>query len=99
MYPLSKFPPVRRDIAVVVESDVSVASLLETMHLEKDRSISEISLFDLYSGEKLVQGKKSLAFRILLQDSEKTLTDQEIDRAVSQLVGILERKFGATLRS
>lgn len=99
MYPLSKFPPVRRDIAVVVESDVSVANLLEAMNSEKDHSISEISLFDLYSGEKLAQGKKSLAFRILLQDSGKTLTDQEIDQSVNRLIDILERKFGATLRS
>lgn len=99
MYPLSKFPPVRRDIAVVVKSDVSAANLLEAMNSEKDHSISEISLFDLYSGEKLAQGKKSLAFRILLQDSEKTLTDQEIDQSVNRLIDILERKFGATLRS
>lgn len=99
MHPLSKFPPVRRDIAVVVENDVNVASLLEAMHLEKDCSISEISLFDLYSDVKLAQGKKSLAFRVLLQDSEKTLTDQEIDQAVGRLIGVLGQRFGATLRS
>ena len=69
------------------------------MHLEKDCSISEISLFDLYSDVKLAQGKKSLAFRVLLQDSEKTLTDQEIDQAVGRLIGVLGQRFGATLRS
>lgn len=98
MQTLSKFPPVRRDIAVVVENDISVAKLLEAMNLEKDESISEISLFDLYSGENLARGKKSLAFRILLQGAEKNLTDQEIDRAVNGLISILNRKFGATLR-
>lgn len=99
MRSLSKFPPVRRDIAVVVENNVSVANLLAAMNMEKDRSVSEISLFDLYSGEKLAQGKKSLAFRVLLQDSEKTLTDQEIEQSVQRLINALERKFGATLRS
>jgi len=99
MRSLSKFPPVRRDIAIVVENNVSVANLLATMNMEKDRSVSEISLFDLYSGEKLAQGKKSLAFRVLLQDSEKTLTDQEIEQSVQRLINVLERKFGATLRS
>lgn len=95
----SKFPPVRRDIAVVVENGISVATLLKVMNLEKDKNISEISLFDLYSGENLAQGKKSLAFRILLQSIEKNLTDQEIDRAINGLLDTLGREFGATLRS
>ncbi|MXS80756.1 phenylalanyl-tRNA synthetase beta subunit [Nitrosomonas eutropha] len=98
MQVLSKFPPVRRDIAVVVENEVSMAKLLEAMNSEKDKSVSEISLFDLYSGENLEQGKKSLAFRILLQGTEKNLTDQEIDQAVNGLINVLGRKFGATLR-
>lgn len=99
MRSLSKFPPVRRDIAVVVENNVKAADLLTVMNIEKDSSVSEIALFDLYSGEKLARDKKSLAFKILLQDNEKTLTDQEIDQSVNRLIGILERKFGATLRS
>ncbi len=99
MQRFSKFPPVRRDIAVVVENDISVAKLLEVMNSKKDKNISEICLFDLYSGEKLAQGKKSLAFRILLQSTESSLTDQEIDQAVNKLIGVLGREFGATLRS
>lgn len=94
----SKFPPVRRDIAVVVENNVSAVKLLEVMNLEKDKNISEISLFDLYSGKNLAQGKKSLAFRILLQSTERNLTDQEIDQSVNKLVDTLGREFGATLR-
>ncbi|SDY86418.1 phenylalanine--tRNA ligase subunit beta [Nitrosomonas halophila] len=95
---LSKYPPVRRDIAIVVDNDVSVHGLLEAMYAAKSAVISEIALFDLYSGEKLEPGKKSLAFRILLQDIEKTLTDQEIDLAVTSLVDVLGQKFGVTLR-
>jgi len=98
MQTFSKFPPVRRDIAVVVENNVSAIKLLEVMNSEKDKNISEISLFDLYSGKNLAQGKKSLAFRILLQSTERNLTDQEIDRSVNKLVDTLGREFGATLR-
>lgn len=99
MQSLSKFPPVRRDIALVVENDVSVGELLAAMRNEKSKIITEIALFDFYSGEKLEKNKKSLAFRILLQDIEKTLTDQEIDQSVSDLVDMLGRKFGTTLRN
>jgi phenylalanyl-tRNA synthetase beta chain len=99
MRALSKFPPVRRDIALVVPNDVSVRSLLEAMHAEKSAIVSEISLFDFYSGENLAPGNKSLAFRILLQDAEKTLTDQEVEQSVTGLVSMLSREFGATLRS
>jgi phenylalanyl-tRNA synthetase beta chain len=96
---LSKFPPVRRDIALVVPNDVSVRTLLEAMHAEKSTIISEISLFDFYNGENLAPGNKSLAFRILLQDAEKTLTDEEVEQSVTGLVSMLSREFGAILRS
>ncbi len=99
MKTLSKFPPVRRDIAVVVAEDISADMLLKAMNSGKASIVSEISLFDFYSGEKLAQGKKSLAFRILLQHIDKTLTDQEIDQAVTDLVDIIGCKFGATLRN
>jgi phenylalanyl-tRNA synthetase beta chain len=99
MRALSKFPPVRRDIALVVPNDVSVRTLLEAMHAEKSTIVSEISLFDFYNGENLAPGNKSLAFRILLQDAEKTLTDEEVEQSVTGLVSMLSREFGAILRS
>lgn len=95
---LSKFPPVRRDIALIVENHISAQMLLETMNAEKTAIISEIHLFDMYSGEAMGLGKKSLAFRILLQDAEKTLIDKEIDEAIADLIGILESKYHAKLR-
>lgn len=95
---LSKFPPVRRDIAIVVAKDISVQMLLESMYAEKVAIISEIHLFDIYSGKGLEPGKKSLAFRILLQDTEKTLIDREVDEAVAKLISILESKYNAKLR-
>ncbi len=96
---LSKFPPVRRDIAVEVDNQVAVQTMLDAMHKCKADIVTEIALFDLYSGEKLTAGKKSLAFRFLLQDLEKTLTDQEIDQAMNNLIDMLARQFGALLRS
>lgn len=99
MQALSKFPPVRRDIAIEVDAKVALQTILDAMLKHKADIIVEVTLFDLYSGEKLSPGKKSLAFRLLLQDIQKTLTDQEIDRAVNDLVDMLAHRFGAVLRS
>lgn len=96
---ISKFPPVRRDIAIIVDNDVSVHSLLVCMNAEKSVIVSDISLFDIYRGKGMEGSEKSLAFRVLLQDTEKTLTDEEADFAVTRLIEILKNKFGAILRN
>ncbi len=96
---ISKFPPIRRDIAIIVNKDTSVHSLLCGMYAEKLAIISDISLFDVYRGKGVDDTKKSLAFRLLLQDTEKTLTDNEADFAVASLVEMLKSKFGAILRN
>lgn len=96
--PISKFPPVRRDIAIIVSNDISVHSLLAQMHAEKSAIVLDISLFDVYRGKGIDSAKKSLAFRVLLQDTAKTLTDEEADSAVTGLIKVLETKFGAILR-
>lgn len=96
---LSKFPPVRRDIAIIVENNISVQALLTAMHAEKSPIVFDITLFDIYRGKGMDNNKKSLAFRILLQDTEKTLTDAEVDSEVLKLIKILENKFSATLRN
>ncbi|MBS0587678.1 MAG: phenylalanine--tRNA ligase subunit beta [Proteobacteria bacterium] len=96
---ISKFPPVRRDIAIIVDNDISVHSLLDALYAGKSAIVSDISLFDIYRGKGMDNSKKSLAFRVLLQDTEKTLTDEEADSAVVSLVEILRNKFSATLRN
>lgn len=96
---ISKYPPIRRDIAVLVPKDISVQAILDSMRSEKLSIISEIALFDVYQGKGVESDKKSLAFRMLLQDTEKTLTDAQADQAVARLIGILENRFGARLRS
>lgn len=94
---ISKFPPVRRDLAVIVEDSVAVQSLLDAMQSENVPLVVELALFDLYRGKGVEQGKKSLAFRVLLQDTQKTLTDVEIDQSVARLIAVLQRQ-GAQLR-
>lgn len=96
---VSKFPPARRDIAVIVNNEVSVDSLLACMLAEKNSIISDIALFDIYRGKSMENNKKSLAFRVLLQDTNKTLTDEEADVAIAGLIKVLENKFDATLRN
>jgi phenylalanyl-tRNA synthetase beta chain len=96
---ISKYPPIRRDIAVVVAENVEVQTMLDAMQTVKSSIVSEISLFDVYRGKGVEHSKKSLAFRILLQDTQKTLTDAEADREVASLRNILKERFDATLRS
>ncbi|KIO50386.1 phenylalanine--tRNA ligase subunit beta [Nitrosospira sp. NpAV] len=96
---IAKFPLIRRDIAVVVAEDITVQAMLNGMQAEKSPVILEISLFDVYRGKGMENGKKSLAFRVLLQDTQKTLTDAEVDLVMTKLINILENQFGARLRN
>ena len=94
---IAKFLPVRRDLAVVVDETVAVQALLDAMMAAPVPGVAQISLFDVYRGKGMEQGKKSLAFRVLLQDTQKTLTDSEIETSIALLVDIMQ-KHGAQLR-
>jgi len=96
---IPKYPSIRRDIAVIVADSINAQSLLRGMQALNSPIISEISLFDVYRGKKMVSGKKSLAFRVLLQDTKKTLTDTEADLVITKLIKILENEFDAKLRN
>ena len=95
---VSRFPAVRRDLAVVVGEEVTAQSLLLAMHAEKVPKVVELALFDIYRGKGVEHGKKSLAFRVLLQDTQKTLTDAEIDQGIARLIAALQKQ-GAQLRT
>ena len=97
MSEIAKFLPVRRDLAVVVDEGITVQTLLDAMQHVSAPYVAEVALFDVYRGEGVEQGKKSLAFRVLLQDTHKTLTDSEIEPSITQLVAVLQ-KHGAQLR-
>ncbi|MGH8647402.1 MAG: phenylalanine--tRNA ligase subunit beta, partial [Gammaproteobacteria bacterium] len=94
----SKFPPVVRDIALLLDAAVPVQALLDAARAEKPPIVREVGVFDLYLGPSLPVGKKSLAFRVVMQDTERTLTDTEADAAKDALVALWGRRFGATLR-
>ncbi len=97
MSEIAKFLPVRRDLAVVVDEGVAVQTLLDVMQHISAPFVHDIALFDVYRGKGVEQGKKSLAFRVLLQDTQKTLTDVEIEPSITKLVAVLQ-KHGAQLR-
>jgi phenylalanyl-tRNA synthetase beta chain len=94
---ISKFPAVRRDIAVLVDEKVEVQALLEVLNRQNAPYVTELALFDVYRGQGVEEGEKSLAFRVLLKDTQKTLTDSEIEPSIAMLVEALH-KIGAKLR-
>jgi phenylalanyl-tRNA synthetase beta chain len=81
-----------------VDNNVSASALREAILGGGARLVSDVNLFDIYRGKGIPDGRKSLAFRVLLQDTEKTLTDSEIEVAVREIIKILQQKHGATLR-
>ena len=95
---LSRMQATRRDIAVVVDDGVSAAAMNEAVMPILGPLVTEFALFDLYRGSSLDSGKKSVAFRVLMQDTDRTLTDDEADAKVRTIVEVLSSKFGATLR-
>jgi phenylalanyl-tRNA synthetase beta chain len=96
---LSRFPAVIRDLAVVVAENVSAQSLLDAMKSCDLESLRDVQLFDVYQGKGIEPGQKSLAFRVVMQDTSKTLTDEEADFVMARLMEILASRSGAKLRS
>jgi phenylalanyl-tRNA synthetase beta chain len=96
---VSKFPSVTRDIALVVAEEVSAGAMLDALREAGGRRLSRVEVFDLYRGKGVPESKKSLAFRVVMQDTERTLTDSEVDAEVARLVQILAGRFGGTLRA
>ncbi|MGQ0749258.1 MAG: phenylalanine--tRNA ligase subunit beta [Betaproteobacteria bacterium] len=95
---ISRFPPVRRDLAFVVSEEISSHAILACLRASAPAIVSEIGVFDVYRDAVLGKGKKSLAFRVLLQDTRKTLTDTEVECAISRLTQAVQQHFGAKLR-
>ena len=95
---VSRFPAVRRDLAVVVAAQHALGDILRVVRAELPAHVIEFTAFDMYQGPGIEPGKKSLAFRMLLQHTEKTLTDAEIEATVSAVVSVLSREFAAVLR-
>ncbi|HET7201604.1 MAG TPA: phenylalanine--tRNA ligase subunit beta [Burkholderiales bacterium] len=96
---VSKYPAVIRDRAMEFDEGLPAARILEEMERNRPPFVQEIRLFDFYRGKGVERGKKSLAFRVVMQDTARTLTDAEADAAMAQLTELLAAKFGAKLRT
>jgi len=93
----SKYPSVTRDIALLVDAEVTYDKMLAV--LKKFSIIIEVKLFDLYEGKQVPAGKKSMAFRLTYQAADRTLKDEEVDGVQKQVLNLLSKEFGASLRS
>ena len=96
---VSKFPVVIRDLAVVVDQGIALQAILDGLKGQLPALVNDVQLFDVYAGKGVAENKKSLALRIVMQDTQRTLLDSEVDAAMQQLVSCLERAFGAQLRA
>jgi phenylalanyl-tRNA synthetase beta chain len=97
--PYSKFPSVRRDIAIVLNEDVSAAEVLSCIETAAGELLQDITVFDIYRGKGIDSRRKSLALGLILQDTSRTLTDADADRAMAAVTVDLQRALGATIRS
>jgi phenylalanyl-tRNA synthetase beta chain len=95
---VSRLPVVRRDLAVVVADSLPVQEILSALEAASPGHVEAIRLFDVYRGPGIEQGKKSLAILVLMQDTERTLTDVKIDATMAGLLQVLSSRFDATLR-
>jgi phenylalanyl-tRNA synthetase beta chain len=94
----SKLPTARRDLAFVVDAQVASDALLATLQQASTGVVRELALFDVYQGKGLPDGKKSLAFQVLMQDTSATLTEEIAEKTISALVAAALKVHGATLR-
>ncbi|NKE06315.1 phenylalanine--tRNA ligase subunit beta [Mesobacillus selenatarsenatis] len=95
---IPRFPSVSRDIALVVDKGTAAGDLEKVITEAGGSLLKEVNVFDLYEGEKMEEGKKSLAFSLKYFDPEKTLTDEDIAKAHNKVLAALEEKAGAVLR-
>ncbi|MDP5037251.1 MAG: phenylalanine--tRNA ligase subunit beta [Alishewanella sp.] len=95
---LSKYPANRRDLAVVVRSDVHFADIVASIKKVGVNQLVDLKLFDVYTGQGVAEGFKSLAIALTLQDKARTLEDKAIQEVINQVVSVLKNDFDATLR-
>ncbi len=95
---LAKFPEVKRDLALLVNKSVTFSQLRSIAFATEKKLLKSVSLFDVYEGDKLPEGKKSYALSFILEDRAQTLTDKQIERTMANLQAQLEQKAGAEVR-
>jgi phenylalanyl-tRNA synthetase beta chain len=95
---ISKFPAIRRDIAVVVDDKVSAEDLVTAVASSAPQLIRDVRIFDIYRGDRIEAGRKSVAIGLILQETSRTLTDDDADKVMAAAIAKLEDKFAAELR-
>lgn len=95
----SKFPSIKKDLAVVVDKDISSEEIGTWIKKAAGSSLSNIDVFDVYTGKGIEENKKSIAYSLTFEKMDRTLTDEEINESLEKVVEVLEKKLGATLRA
>ena len=95
---LPKFPKVRRDLAILLDESVTYADLRKSALRAGKKLLKSVTLFDVYRGDKIPEGKKQYALGFVLQDLDKTLTDNDVERVMNKLLSVFQNEFGAVLR-
>jgi len=96
---LSKFPAIRRDLALVVSGTITAGEIKRCLNDVRSDILKEIQVFDVYSGDGVEQGQKSVAVAFHMQHTERTLTDDEVNDLILRITTQLEQEIGATIRS
>jgi len=94
----SKFPSIRRDLALIVDNNVTAGAMISTVQGLDSRLIKDVFVFDVYTGKEVIKDRKSVALGLILQDFSRTLTDQDVDKTVARVLQILEKQHSAVLR-
>lgn len=95
---IPKFPVVRRDLALLVSSNIQYQQLHQLAFATEKKILKQVALFDVYEGKNLPEGKKSYALSFQLQDEEKTLTDEQIEKTMDKILKAYERELSVSLR-
>jgi len=95
---LSKYPEVRRDLALLINKEVQFKEIVEIAHKTEKNILRNVNLFDVFEDEKMGKDKKSYAVSFILQDQKKTLTDKEIDKVMNKLMRAYQHQLGAVIR-
>ncbi|MCF7966002.1 MAG: phenylalanine--tRNA ligase subunit beta [Methylobacter tundripaludum] len=96
--PLSKYPSVRRDIALIIKEEIAVSEIIDCIKGCAEQTLQDVVVFDIYRGKGVEEGSKSVALSLIIQDFSQTLTDSEIDAIFSRLLETLTTKISAKLR-
>ncbi len=96
--PLSRYPEVRRDLALVVDEAVTAQQIQQAIQAAASDMLQNIEIFDIYTGKGVEEGRKSVALGLILQDFSRTLTDTDVETEVENIVSTVKQKFAATLR-